>query len=115
MHRLAGENWLEMGSDSELVVLSMGLALRDISAVHFVEGDDFPNDFPEWVKESPFVILDGERIMGIWSEQLPAEKHSADVEDPKGKKKAKAGKNKQQKRKTVTPVDESLIEETQPS
>jgi hypothetical protein len=115
MHCLAGENWLEMGSDAELVVLSMGLALWDISAAHFVEGDEFPDDFPEWVKVSPFGISDGEAIMGIWSDQLPAEQDSADVADPKGKAKARAGNNRQPKRKKVPPVEDPCIEQTLPA
>jgi hypothetical protein len=113
MHRLAGENWQEMGSDAELVVLSMGLALRDISATHFVEDDDFPDDFPEWLKTSPFGISDGEAIMSLWNAQLSAEEDSADVTDPKGKGKGKEkARNRQPKRKNLPPVEDSCVEET---
>ena len=68
MQKLASENWLDMGSDAKLVVLSMGLALCDIFVVQFVKEDDFPKDFPNWVKFSPLSIVDGEGIMNIWRE-----------------------------------------------
>jgi hypothetical protein len=102
-----------MGSDAELVVLSMGLALRDIFAAHFVEEDDDSNDCPDWVKSSPLVISDGEDLMYLWKKQLPAEIHTADDSDPKGKGKGKATRL-QNKRKGVSPVDNSSSEEEKP-
>jgi hypothetical protein len=115
MQKLASENWLDMGSDAELVVLSMGLALRDISAVQFVEEDDFPEDFPNWVKSSPLSIVDGEGIMNIWREQLPTEKDSVDDSDPKGKGKVKAKPPRQgNKRKHVPQKDDSPAKEKSP-
>ena len=36
-----------------------------MSAVQFVKEDDFPGDFPDWVKFSPLGIADGEGIMNI--------------------------------------------------
>jgi hypothetical protein len=113
MHKLASENWLDMGSDAELVVLSMGLALRDMSAVQFVEEDNFPEDFPDWVKSSPLNITDGEGIMNIWREQLPAEKNFVGDPDPKGKGKANNSRP-QKKRKAVPLVDDSPPEERKP-
>jgi hypothetical protein len=63
-----------MGSDAELVVLSMGLALRDIFAAQFIEEDDDSNDCPDWIRSSPLRITDGEELMDLWKKQLPAEK-----------------------------------------
>lgn len=102
-----------MGSNSEHVVLFMGLALRDISAVQFVKGDDDPKDYPDWVKSSPLGIMHGEDLMSIWRMQLPEEKESVDDSDPKGKGKAKAI-GPQNKRKIVPPVDNSSSEEVKP-
>lgn len=59
-----------MGSDAELVVLSMGLAIRDMAAIHFVEDDDFPRDFPAWVRQSPFGLSEVNRLMNIWNKHL---------------------------------------------
>lgn len=110
LHKLAREQWLEMGSDAELVVLSMGLALRDISASHFIEDDDDSNDCPDWVKSSTLVITDGDDLMYLWKKQLPAKIHTADDSDPKGKGKGKAT-HVQTKRKGVPAVDNSSEEE----
>ena len=60
-----------MGHDAELVVLSIGLAIRDMAAIHFVEDDEFPSDFPHWVQQSPFGISDVNRLMDVWAQQLP--------------------------------------------
>ena len=117
MQKLASENWLDMGSDAELVVLSMGLALHDISAVQFVEEDDFPEDFPDRVKFSPLGIADGEGIMNIWREQLPTEKNSVDDSDPKGKGKGKVGVKapyRKNKRKHVPQKEDSSAKEKSP-
>jgi hypothetical protein len=115
MRQLASESWLDMGSDAELVVLSMGLALRDMSAVQFVEEEDFPEDFPDWVKSSPFGIMDAEKIMNLWLEQLPAEDNFVDDNNPKGKGKSKAKSSARHgKRKVGLPVNNSPTEETRP-
>jgi hypothetical protein len=116
MFKMACENWLTMGSDAELVVLSMGLAIRDMHAVHFVEGDKFLEDYPNWVQSSPFTVSNVNRLMDIWGKQLPADKDVSDgVEeevDPKGKGKAKASGCK--KRKVDPPKNDSDEEETNP-
>jgi hypothetical protein len=110
IRNLAREPWLEMGSDAELVVLSMGLALRDISAVQFLEEDE--TDCPDWIRSSPLRITDGEELMDLWKKQLPAEeKVSAEVSDPKGKGKAKAA---QRKRKIVPSTESMSSEEEKP-
>lgn len=117
MFKLARENWLKMGPDAELVVLSMGLAIRDMHAVQFVEGDEFPEDYPDWVRASPFGVSDANRLMEIWGKQLPADKdlsdHSEEDVDPKGKGKAKASGRK--KRKVEPPKDDAHEEETIPT
>ena len=85
MPKLASENWLDMGSDAKLVVLSMGLALHNISAMQFVEDDNFSEDFSDRVKFFSLGIADGEDIMNIWREQLPIKKDFVDNFEPKGK------------------------------
>ena len=57
-----------MGADAELVVLSMGLALRDINAAHFNE--ELPEDAPDWLKVSPLDINSAHRLSEIWGKQL---------------------------------------------
>jgi hypothetical protein len=59
-----------MGSDAELVVLSMGLAIRDMAAIHFIEDNEFPPDFPVWVQQSPFDLSDVNRLLTIWVKHL---------------------------------------------
>jgi hypothetical protein len=102
-----------MGSDAEFVVLSMGLALRDIFAAQFIEEDDDSNDCPNWVKSSPFVITDGEDLMYLWKKQLPVKNDTANDSDPKGKGKGKAT-HVQNKRKGVPPVDNFSSEDEKP-
>jgi hypothetical protein len=67
-----------MGSDAELVVLCIGLALRDVEAVQFQEGD-YPEEFPHWVQGSQFTLSDAEGLTTIWAKQLPEE-----PEEPRG-------------------------------
>ncbi|KAH9990726.1 hypothetical protein BJV77DRAFT_1068789 [Russula vinacea] len=64
----AREEWTKMGADAELVVLSMGLALRDINAAHFNE--ELPEDAPDWLKVSPLDINSAHRLSEIWGKQL---------------------------------------------
>ncbi|KAH9986044.1 hypothetical protein BJV77DRAFT_1071175 [Russula vinacea] len=68
LFRLAREEWTKMGADAELVVLSMGLALRDINAAHFNE--ELPEDAPDWLKVSPLDINSAHRLSEIWGKQL---------------------------------------------
>ena len=107
LFKLARENLLAMGSDAEHVVLSVGLALRDISVVHFhEEGEDYAEDVPEWVKSSPLLISEADSLIDIWGKQLPRDEPSDSSEDedpnPKGKGKGKAT-GKCQKRKAKSP------------
>jgi hypothetical protein len=68
---LAQEDWLAVGVDAQFIVLCMGLALRDVAAVHFVEQDsEYAADMPEWVKASPWTIKDMHDIMELWGRQL---------------------------------------------
>jgi hypothetical protein len=108
MTNLAREEFHVMGSDAQLVVLSIGLALRDIEAVHFHEdGEVYPEDVPEWVKTSPYEIGTMERLLNTWAHQLDVTEEQEVEEsqnetpghvDVKGKGKAKetrrAGKRK---------------------
>lgn len=78
---------------ASLVILSMGLALRDIAIVHFREDGDPADDVPDWVQSSPFNMQDAHKLLEIWKRQLPAEGASQDEEpqgDIKGKGKGKA-------------------------
>jgi hypothetical protein len=113
--KLARENWDAMSSDqAELVVLSIGLTLRDISAVQFLEGDE--EDIPEWVQQSPYNIEQAHTLLEVWSHQLPAEDSSGDessvVPEPKGKGKAKA-RGRSEKRKAKSADEASDASETQ--
>jgi hypothetical protein len=112
LRKLAREQWLEMGSDAELVVLSMGLALRDIFVVQFIEEGD-SKDYPDEVKHSPLNISDAEDLMEIWKKRLPAEKDSASDSDGKGKGKEKVTRAAN-KRKGVPPLDDSSSEKEKP-
>lgn len=102
-----------MGSDVELIVLSMGLALHDIFAVQFFEDEDYSIDRPNWVKSSPLGITDAEELMDLWRKQLPAEKDSVDDSDLKGKGKEKAT-HPPNKRKGVPPIGNFFSEEEKP-
>ena len=113
-----------MGSDAELVVLSIGLAIRDFAAIHFIEDDEFPPDFPTWVQSSPFGIPDINRLMTVWSKHLVAiSNNPPNDSDPKGKSKGKGrrkGKGKDKaadsdKKREIQSVDkDSQPEEKQP-
>jgi hypothetical protein len=117
MTNLAREDFHVMGSDAQLVVLSIGLALRDIEAVHFHEdGEIYPEDVPEWVKTSPYEIGTSERLLHTWAQQLEvAEEQEERNETPgrvdvKGKGKAKeTGRGGKRKAKTS---DESETKDT---
>jgi hypothetical protein len=74
LFELAHEEWSKMGTDAELVILSMGLALRDIHAAHFNE--ELPEDAPDWVKASWLDINDAHRLSEIWGQQLQPAKHA---------------------------------------
>jgi hypothetical protein len=88
---LAKENWADMGpDDAELTILSIGLALRDMEAAHFLEEGEDAEDVPDWVKTSPFVMNDMQKLLEVWERQLPAEDETPVDVDPKGKGKAKA-------------------------
>src|SRR5882757_1994037 len=91
---LAREDFHVMGSDAQLVILSIGLALRDISLVQFhEEGEIYAEDVPDWVKQSPHEFSTGQRLLTTWGQQLVDEEGSGDSlpmdKDIKGKKKAK--------------------------
>ncbi|KAH9984341.1 hypothetical protein BJV77DRAFT_1072222 [Russula vinacea] len=68
LFQLAHEEWSKMGTDAELVVLSMGLAFQDITAAHFNE--ELPEDAPSWLTGSPLEIDSAHRLSEIWGQQL---------------------------------------------
>jgi hypothetical protein len=80
-----------MGADAKLVVLSMGLALRDIHAAHFNE--EFLEDAPDWLKVSLLDIDSALRLSEIWGEQLHPAKHATKAKG-KGNTKAVSGLGK---------------------
>jgi hypothetical protein len=97
--RLAKENWEGMGEQAELVVLCMGLALRDVAAVNFSKpGTERPADQPEWVRNSPWEVDYIHEVLDEWVKQLDAAgEESSSHEDggnKKGKGKATAKKGK---------------------
>jgi hypothetical protein len=105
--KLPREDWHAMKPDhAALVVLSMGLALRDIAMVHFHEDGDYADDVPDWVQSSPFHMQDAHKLLEIWKRQLPAEDASEEEEpqdDIKGKGKATAAV-KGGKRRAKSPI-----------
>jgi hypothetical protein len=92
-----------MGANAELVILSMGLALRDIPAAHFNE--ELPKDAPDWVKESALDIGVAHRLTDIWHEQQK-------VNHPRGKGKAKVARPGKRK---VAPGEDSQSKERIPA
>jgi hypothetical protein len=118
LFKLARENWGAMDSNAELVVLSMGLVLRDIYAVHFQEEDEYPEDMPVWVQCSPHNIDGMHRLLEVWGMQLPAEENSRDDRpvhvDPKGKGKGKAT-GRLEKRKAKSAEEDSDTEQRPPA
>ena len=113
---LVCENWVAMGSDAGLVILSVGLALRDIARVHFHEDDEeYADIVSDHIKGSPLHMNDAHRLSEIWSQQLPVQDHSSDEGqehvNSKGKAKAKAGR----KRKATSSKEDSHTAERHPS
>ena len=99
-----------MGSDyAKLTVLSIGLALRDMAAAHFLEEDEDIEGVPDWVKASPFHMGDVQSLMRAWAKQLPVMDESLVGVDPKGKGKAKetgnSGKRKVKSSDEVPDID----------
>jgi hypothetical protein len=112
--KLAREDWDAMSSDqAELVVLSIGLTLRDIAAVQFIEGDE--EDVPEWVQHSPYNMEQAHKLLEVWSQQLPVEDSSGEessvAPEPTGKGKAKA-RGRSGKRKAKSADEGSDASET---
>jgi hypothetical protein len=109
-----------MGSDAELVVLTMGLAIRDIAAIHFVEDDEYPPDFPAWVQRSSFELSDSNRLLSIWGKHLVTISNDPPNDSgPKGKGNGTGkGKNKgtssRKKRNIQSPDNDAQGEEKQP-
>jgi hypothetical protein len=104
LFQLAHEEWSKMGTDAELVVLSMGLAFRDITAAHFNE--ELPEDAPSWLTGSPLEIDSAHRLSEIWGQQLQPAKRAMKA---KGKGKASgSGKRK------APPNEDSQSEERIP-
>ena len=87
-------------ASGELIILAMGLALREVERVQFIEpGQDFPGDMPAWVRNSPWEISDILSVVEIWETAIPEESGGEDQQvdaDPKGKgKKRKTGGNEE--------------------
>lgn len=93
--KLAKLNWKEMGLETALlVILAMGLALRDIHAIHFVEdGQPDPEDMPTWVGGSPLKVEQIHKVMETWGNQLgPVEYEEEDREEGGSKRKTRSAK-----------------------
>ena len=109
-----------MGSDAELVVLTMGLAIRDMAAVHFVEDDEFPPDFPAWVQQSPFELSDLNWLMNVWGKHLVTISNDPPNDSgPKGKgngagKGKSKGTSRRKKQNIQFPENDTPGEEKQP-
>jgi hypothetical protein len=79
--KLAKLNWEDMGLETALlVVLAMGLALRDLHAVNFQQNDGpDPEDMPTWVSGSPLKIEHIHKVLELWATQLePVEYENGD-------------------------------------
>ena len=88
---------------SKLVVLAVGLALRDILAVQFQEDDEEPpEDMPSWMSTSPLKLSFLHKVLDSWEIHLKkGEEDEASAEEPtrgrtrSGQKEKKKEKAKQ--------------------
>jgi hypothetical protein len=100
--KLATLNWRDMGMEpASLVMLAMGLALRDVYAAHIREdGKADPEDMPSWVSGSPLKVEQIQKVMEKWATQLgPVEYEDEDEEGGRRKtrgseKRKESGKGK---------------------
>jgi hypothetical protein len=92
---VASEEWDDLGLTAQFVVLSMGMALREVARVQFMEEDEMPEDMPKWVKNSPWTMEDMDKVMDVWVKQLDGEE-DMDVESDRerGKNSWEKGKGK---------------------
>ena len=100
-------DWNEMGGEiSELVVLAVGLALRDILAVQFQEEDEqLPEDMPSWVSTSPLKLKFLHKVLECWEIQLKVTEEEISAEEQtRGRTRSaqKEGKKKKEKNKSKT-------------
>jgi hypothetical protein len=92
-----------------LVVLTIGLFIRDISASHFYEGDG--DHLPHWVRDTPLRLSHSNSLLLNWKKQLARSDESfpdEPEEDSKGKGKAKA-RPKSGKRRAKSPIPEPVV------
>jgi hypothetical protein len=93
---LIGKDWKELGNEAQFIVLGVGLAYRDISAVHFREdGVDDQEDMPQWVMDTKWQLKDIIDILDAWELQLDSHDGETRDEAVEGK-----GKDKGKRRKT---------------
>jgi hypothetical protein len=86
--KLAKLNWDHLNENAGIVMLGMGLALRDVESANS-KGD--PGDKPLWVRQSPLKMQHIQKVMECWAEQLG---EPADDEDNGGHDQGKKGRPK---------------------
>jgi hypothetical protein len=111
MKQLAKEKWLIMSKDQAiLVVLSIGLALREIHTVHFLDPDgDARDDLPQWILKSPHSLTHSNKLLHTWKRQLAVVHETSESEcdsKSKGKSKVKSMSGKR-RAKSPTPEDDN--------
>lgn len=92
--KLAKLSWDDINENAHLIMLGMGLALRDVEAANS-KGD--PGDKPLWVRRSTLKMQHIRKVMECWAEQLgqPGDEGSdgGDIQGKKVRPKRSGGKD----------------------
>ena len=88
--KLAQLNFEDAKENAHLIMLGMGLALRDVEAVN---ANADPGDKPQWVHHSPLKREHIQKVMESWAAQL-GEPESDGEQGRQGKLKHSGGKGK---------------------
>jgi hypothetical protein len=91
---LVSEQWENMRNEAQFVVLCVGLAFRDVAAANIrEEGVNGPEDMPQWVRDSGWIMKDIHDVLDVWANQLEiGEVTDEELSDRgKGKGKGKGG------------------------
>jgi hypothetical protein len=108
--RLAKEKWEDMGEPAELVVLCMGLALRDVAAVVSSNPDtERPADEPEWVRNSPWEVDYIDEVLDEWVKQLDTAGEESSSHEDKGNSKGKGKANAKNGKKRTNSASEGDV------
>jgi hypothetical protein len=94
--KLAKLKWEKIGGETALlIILAMGLALRDIHAIHFQgDGQPDPKDMPAWVSSSPITVQQMHKVMETWGNQLGPVEFEENNGEGSGKRKTRGSKGK---------------------